>query len=324
MWVNVGKARSLNGDTAGAEIAFRRAIELAPNYAAVQWVYGNFLVRQGSTDEGFKLIAKAAASNPEYSAPAVTTAIQIFDGNLNAIRKAMGDSDITNAALANVMTSQKRFDEAWDAWSRLSDKNSDKHKRLGETLVTLMAGAKEFQFAARIYADIQTGEGEKPAVGKIANGGFEDGVKLRNAGLFEWQIADGAEPQIGLSDGQKRSGKYALFMLFNSFETAGFRSVSQNVPVEPGAVYEFEVFYRSDIKTTALLKWEIGDGVTTGAIASTEPLTAAADWTPVRVRFTVPEVSDGVIVRFVRQGCSGPTCPVTGRISFDDLSIRRL
>jgi tetratricopeptide (TPR) repeat protein len=322
MWVNLGKARNSGGDVTGAESAFRRAIELAPNYAAVQWVYGNFLVRQGNADEGFRLVSKAAAANPEFAGPAVTIAFQIFDGDLNQIRSAMGENDVTNSALAGVLASQKRYDEAMDAWSRLSDK-AGKYKRLGETLATQLLGDKKYHYAARIYAEIQS-EGPKATVGQISNGGFEDGVKLRNAGLFEWQIAEGAEPQIGLSDGQKRSGKYGLFMLFNTMQTAAFRSVSQTVPVEPGGVYELEVFYRSDIKTTATLKWEVGEAVTTGTIAATEPLTAVADWTPVRVTFTVPATAEAVIIRFVREGCSGPSCPVSGRISFDDLSIKRL
>jgi hypothetical protein len=115
-----------------------------------------------------------------------------------------------------------------------------------------------------------------------------------------------------------------LFILFNTFDTAAFRSISQTVPVEPGATYELEVFYRSDIKTTATLKWEIGEGITAGTLAATAPLNAAADWTPATVRFTVPVTSEAVIIRFAREGCSGPTCPVSGRISFDDLSLKRL
>ena len=323
MWTNLGRARSLSGDNAGAESAFRRAIELAPHYASVEWLYGNFLIRQGNVDEGFALVVKAADANPQYASPAVTTAFQIFDGDLDRIRQAMGDSDVTNAALAGVLASQKRFDEAWFAWSLLTDKTG-KHKRLGETLVTQMLGDKQFQLAARIQAEIQGEEGTRPDPGQISNGGFEEGVKLRNAGPFEWQIGEGAEPQIGLSDGQRRSGKYSLFMVFNSFETAAFRPVSQIVPVQPGATYEFEVFYRSDVKTTATMLWEVGDAATTGTIASTQPLTPSADWSSAKARFTVPPASDAVVVRFVRQGCSGPSCPANGRISFDDLSIRPL
>ena len=323
MWTNLARARNLSGDEAGAEAAFRRAMELAPSYASVQWLYGNFLVRQGNVDEGFGLVVKAAASNPQYAAPAVTTAFQIFDGELDQIRQAMGDSDVTNAALAGVLASQKRFDDSWASWSRLRDK-AGSHKRLGETLVTQLLGDKKFRLAALIYSDIHADDVLKPKLGEISNGGFEDGVKLRNAGPFEWQIGEGTEPQIGLSDGQRRSGRYGLFMLFNSFETAAFRSVTQIVPVEPGRSYEFEVFYRSDVKTTATLRWEIGDASTTGTIAGTQPLSQSADWSAATARFTVPPDSDAVIIRLVRQGCSGPTCPANGRISFDDLSIRPL
>ena len=65
------------------------------------------------------------------------------------------------------------------------------------------------------------------------NGGFENTVKLINAGLFEWKIADGTEPQIGLIETQKRSGKGSLSMLFNSYKAVRFRSVSQMIAVLP-------------------------------------------------------------------------------------------
>ena len=67
MWLNLGKARSLNGDTEGAEAAHARALELAPNYSSVQWVYGNMMLRQGKRDEGFALLAKAAVLNPDLA-----------------------------------------------------------------------------------------------------------------------------------------------------------------------------------------------------------------------------------------------------------------
>lgn len=324
MWLNLGKSRSLNGDAVGAEAAYARALKLAPNYAAVQWAFGNFLVRDGRVDEGFAMVAKAAASNPEYSRTAIITALQIFDGDIVQVRDALGDTDTTNAALTTALAGQNRFDESYDAWSKLApEKKLDEHKKLGESLAARMAEAKKFQIAARIAADLQTNDADKPVLGQIANGGFENGVKLRGAGLFEWQIAEGAEPQIGLSESQKRSGKYGLSIVFNSFESAGFRTISQTVAVGPGAVYEFEGFYRSDLKTTAMLKWEIADGATTATIVSTPPMALAGDWTTLKVKFTVPAGSDGVIIRLAREGCNGPACRITGKLSFDDFSITR-
>ncbi len=324
MWLNLGKSRSLNGDAVGAEAAYARALKLAPNYAAVQWAYGNFFVRDGRADEGFAMVAKAAASNPEYSRTAIITALQIFDGDIVQVRDALGDTDTTNAALTTALVGQNRFDESYDAWSKLSpEKKLDEFKKLGESLAARMAEAKKFQIAARIAAYLQPNDADKPVVGQIANGGFENGVKLRGAGLFEWQIAEGAEPQIGLSESQKRTGKYGLSILFNSFESAGFRPISQTVAVVPGAEYEFEGFYRSDLKTTATLKWEIADAATTATIASTPPMALAGDWTTLKVKFTVPAGGDGVIIRLAREGCNGPACRITGKLSFDDFSISR-
>src|SRR5262249_10486400 len=121
VWADLGKARSLNGDPDGAEAAYAHALQLAPNYAAVQWVYGNSLIRKGKTDEGFSLVAKAALSNPEYSQPAVTTALQISDNDVGGVRQSLGDTDVTNSALASVLSSGMHFEESFAAWSKLSD-----------------------------------------------------------------------------------------------------------------------------------------------------------------------------------------------------------
>lgn len=324
-WLDLGKARDGSGDQSGAEVALHRALDLAPNYAAVQWAYGNSLIRHGKTDEGFALVAKAATSGREYSSPAVAMALQIFDGDTAQVRRVLGDTPETNAGLASVLAAQTRYDDAAEAWVKLAaDDKRSKYKQMGDKLAEQLAAAKKFNLAARVTADLVAEGGQKPLLGEINNGGFENGVKLRSAGIFEWQIAEGATPQIGLSEGEKHAGRFSLSMSFNTIEPAAFRPVTQTVAVVPGAAYEFEAFYRSDLKTMAAFKWEIGDGATGVAIASTAAITPAADWTPLKVKFTVPAGSDGVVIRFVREGCAGGTCAAGGKLSFDDLSIKRL
>ncbi|MGI8668982.1 MAG: tetratricopeptide repeat protein, partial [Aridibacter sp.] len=65
LWLALGKARESSGDVKGAELALQRAIELAPNYAQVQWSYGNILLRQGKTKEAFVQIGKAVEEDPK-------------------------------------------------------------------------------------------------------------------------------------------------------------------------------------------------------------------------------------------------------------------
>jgi tetratricopeptide (TPR) repeat protein len=323
-WVELGKARNLNGDADGAEAAFARALELAPNYSAVQWAYGNALIRLGKTAEGFALIAKAAAGDANYSQPAVTTALQVFDNDVAQVRRQLGDTDTTNAALALVLASDMHFEDAYSAWSKLPEAEiPTKFKELGAKLTEKIATAKKFRLAAGVAAAMRT-ESDRPAIGQLTNGGFEAGVKLRNAGLFEWQIADGVQPQIGLSETQPHGGKYSLLIIFNSFETAAFRDVSQTVAVAPGAAYEFEAFYRSDLKTLASIKIEVVNALTAAPISSTPPIASVGDWMPLKANFTVPSDTDGIMIRLVREGCAGPSCPMNGSLALDDLSLRRL
>ncbi len=325
LWQNLAKARNLNGDTTGAEAAYKKALELAPNYAAVQWVVGNFLLRQGNTDEGFALAAQAAAADPVFSPAAVSTALQIFDGNVVEVRCVLGDSETTNAALTTALAAAERFDESYEAWAKLPAQNrSTEQIKLGEALAEKMAAANKFRLASRITADLQTVDTVKPVIGQMANGSFENEVKQKGANRFEWRIAEGGEPQIGLSDSQKRSGKFGLFILFNTIQSKDFRTISQTVAVEPGARYELEMFYRADLTTAAVFKWEVADAATTAAIASTPPMILAGDWAILKTVFTVPDTVDGIIVRLVREGCGGPACRVSGRLSFDDIALRRL
>lgn len=323
LWLGLARSRNLNGDTTGAEAAFKRSLELAPNYAAVQWAYGNFLVRQGSTGEGFTLMAKAASANPEYAASAAVTALQIFDGDVRKALTELGETDATNAALQVALIKAERFDDAVEAWSRISaDGKQGKYKQTTDKLAADLTAAKRFGLASRVYAAISGGNAA--SVGKIANGGFESEVKMREAPLFTWQIADGGTPQIGLSESQVHGGRYALIVVFNSFETTAFRSISQMVLTEPGATYELTGFYRNDVKTTSSLRWEIADAATTGSIARTDGLPITTAWAPFSVKFIAPTIGEAVIVRFTRDGCAGASCPTNGTITFDDLAIRKL
>ena len=323
MWLPLGKARNLNGDTEGSLAAYRRALDLAPNYSSVQWALGNALVRQGKVDDGIALVGKAASTSKDYSGPAASLAFLLFDGDLAKIRQNLGDNDNTNSALVAILIERGRFDDAVAAWEAIPDRQINQ-RQFGTSLAAKLATAKRFRLAAHVLSDLAEAATEKPITGAITNGGFEDGVKLKNAGLFEWQIAEGAQPQIGLAEGQAHSGKYNLWMIFNTFETAAFRSVAKTVPVEPGAEYEFEVFYRSDMKTAPTLKWEIADASSTFAITSTPAMVPTTEWTSVKTRFITPPGTEAVIIRLARDGCIGPSCPMNGKLSVDDFLLRRL
>ncbi|MEP6704993.1 MAG: tetratricopeptide repeat protein, partial [Acidobacteriota bacterium] len=112
-WLDLGHARELNGDPAGAERAFRRALDLAPNYARVQWALGNALLRQGRVDEAFSEIRKAVVGDPvSFANAAAVTAWQFFDSDVATIERVAGGSTQFDAALATLLIREKRVDQA--------------------------------------------------------------------------------------------------------------------------------------------------------------------------------------------------------------------
>lgn len=324
LWLALGKARERGGDAAGAELALRKSLSLAPNYSFVQWTLGNQLLRQGKTAEAFAEIRAAADGDPNYRAPAVSTAWQIFDGELESVRQNLGDSVNISFALTSFLAKQKRFAEAAQIWKSLpfESKKTD-YKADGELLLTAMLAEKKYREALQIQQSLSGyQDAENFAVGRIFNGNFEMPLARENTRVFDWQIADGAQPQIGPNNEQKHGGATSLFFIFNSSDGKDFRQVSQIVAVESNRQYSFEFYCKSELKTAATLRWEISDAADGKVLAVVNPIAAVADWTQTGAEFTTAATTEAVVVRLVREECKLSLCPITGKVWFDDFQLK--
>lgn len=323
LWLALGKARERNGDAVGAEKALRKALELAPNYSQVQWSLGNNLLRQGKAAEAYAEIRKAVDGDPVFANPAVATAWQIFEGDITQIKQVVGDSVQTKSALAIFLTKEKRFDEAFEIWNSLpDDAKKTAFKANSEELYNQLLAAKKYRSALKVLSQISAERTSKIEIGRVANGGFEDGFDLQNTNIFDWQTSEGAHPQIGLNNEHKHGGGFSLFMIFNSPDGKQFRNVSQTIVVESGKKYAFEMFYRAELKTSATLRWEIVDAADGKILAATETLATNADWTSQKSEFVASEITEAVTIRLVRGVCGSQICPISGKVWFDDLTLK--
>ncbi len=321
-WRALGKVRSRSGDASSAELAFRKALELAPNYSENRWILGNHLLRQGKTTEAFIEIRRAAESDPVFVNPTAVTAWQIFGGDLQNINQYIGDSASVKSALAVLLAKEKRFDEAMNKWNSLpAEQKKTTFKENGDALFNQLLEAKKYRDALLVQSEIG-GTGEQSfAVGEILNGNFETDVKMTGASLFDWQIEEGVQPQIGVDNSQKSGGNRSLVIVFNSATGRDFRKFSQTIAVEAGKKYGFEMFYKSELKTAATVYWEITNVSDGKILALTPPISAASDWTNLRTEFTVPQNTEAVVVRLARETCKNTLCPISGRVWFDDLRL---
>lgn len=317
-WLAFGTARERTGDRAGAELALRKALMLAPNYSYVKWTLGNVLLRRGKIAEGFDEMRQAAESDTTFVNPMIVTAAQIAGENSAEMRQYVGNAPPTDAALAIFLARQKQFDEALQIWNQLPDEQrKTTFKEIGEQLYNEMLASKKFRDALRLRSQL---DGTPAAVGQIANGGFEQEVNVKKPGVFEWQIADGGKPQILFDDTQKHGGNRSLVIVFNSPDGKDFRPISQTVAVESGQNYNFEFFYKSELKSPATLVWEIADAADGRILATTGAAAANADWANMRVGFNAGN-AEAITVRLAREACKTTLCPITGKVWFDDFSL---
>ena len=161
---------------------------------------------------------------------------------------------------------------------------------------------------------------KKTSVGKITNGGFEQAIDPQKTEIFEWQIAKGNQPKIGINE-QNHEGEKSLAIVFNSLTGKEFRQISQIVAIESEESYEFEAFYKSKLETSATVKWEIADVLSGKVLASTDAIEKESDWKSLSVRFTTPEDSEGVIIRLVREKCTSADCSIKGTVWLDSVSL---
>jgi tetratricopeptide (TPR) repeat protein len=322
LWLAYGKALERSGDPLKAEQAVRKALELAPNYAEVHWVYGNILLRQGKNTEAFTALRRAVEGDPKYAGPAASTAWDIFENDIETVKKNIGNSAPVQVALAVLLAGQKRFDEALKIWNGLPPvERRTTFREDGRKIFDQLIANKKYRPALQVKAGFEGEKSPPTAVGRITNGGFEGLISPEKPEVFQWEIAAGNEPRIGISEDEKHAGEKSLTLIFSSAVNQEFRSVTQTVAVESGREYEFRGFYKSSLETSATLKWEIVDTVSGGVLAATEAIENQTNWKDQAVNFTTSAGTEGVIIRLVREQCTSTNCSISGTVWFDDLSL---
>lgn len=324
-WLALGQARERAGERLAAEAAYRRALELAPNYARTKWALGNNLIRQGRTDEGMELVRGAVEQDPTFAMPAVNAAMLALDGNVEQVSSALGASPTAAAELAKYLVNEGRFEEGVSVWERIPHSDmGDKLSEAGKALRAKLIAAGRYRDAVKVTASMEPDEQKRPIIGTITNGGFESGVESQNADVFDWRVGQ-PYPVYGLSDSQPNEGKYSLLVRFPTASRLDLTTISRTIAVEPGAEYELSFAYRAELNTRAEFRWEVvsANEKAKTQLGVSDTLSNSTGWTRVAFKFTVPAETEGITFRLTRENCKSGACTVSGNLWFDDFILRR-
>lgn len=322
LWLTLARARESNGDIPKALAAARQAVPLAPYYAEPHWQLGNILVRAGQTEEGFKELRLAGASNPSLLPGIIDLAWQVSNGDAQSVTSVIApESPEAYQALGDYFRKRDQVAEAIRSYRAAGSEAEPKRQQF---LAELLA-AKRFGDAYSLWLSGQAG-GSPEGIGKLSDPGFEQESNLDDPG-FGWRRSNKA-PSISLSldPTNPREGRSSLVVEFRGESDPGVPFISQMVLIAPNTHYQLAFGARTDsIVSGGLPRVVVMDAVDNQVLGSPVNLPQqSVQWQNYTIDFNSKDTTTAIIISCSRASCASGPCPVFGRLWLDKFSLRKL
>jgi tetratricopeptide (TPR) repeat protein len=321
-WLALGRALEQSGDIGKAELAMRRAVELAPAYSYPRWYLGNLLVRGGRNTEAFAELRRAGEADPQLRPQVFNLALQVYGQNLDELKNAIGPSADNRAQFAKYLLDNKRIDDGLRMWNSLNAKEKIEARVTGETIMNSLLDAKRFRYALDVWNDLAPSDAARARVGHLFDGGFEE-----NSGPspFAWQLKSTQQAQTNLETGNSHSGARSLRLQFQAHDKADF-SVLQIVVIDPGAQYELTCFFKTNkLESAGTPEVVVLDAADGAVLGTSQPAPAGDyDWQPLSISFKTAAKTEAIKIVITRAPCGEVSvCPIFGAIWYDDFALKR-
>lgn len=321
LWMILAAALERNGDTAKAEIAYLEAERLAPAYAMPQWAAGNFLLRTGRTETGMYRLLNAGESMERLRRPVLDLLLGYYGDGGGELLSPNSRRTELRRALLQLLLDRNSPAEAGRVWMGMTPNERAAASPLGARLVAELVADKRFTSALILQNELVPGRDLK--VEQVDNPTFEGDVATDGANLFGWQLSPGGQPQIALDSGQGHGR--SLLLVFSRSDNVQLRGVTQLVVAD--ALRRYRLTYQvrsSELSGAAGVRVQILDAVDQTVLAQSEPLPpGTTEWRAESLDFSVPDRSEGVIIRLGAVTCTADACPVFGRVWYDEFELKR-
>ncbi len=324
-WMSLGRAYEQAGDPAKAEEALRRAVALAPAYSYPHWYLGNLLLRNARYDEAFVELRLASEADSELQPQQFNLVWQIYNGDPEALKKAVGESPVARAQFALYLITQKQYEDGLALWNGLSSEEKKANRDTGESMITSLRNDAHYHDALRVWNDVAP-EKYHAQMGKVFDGSFEENAP--GASVFGWQVKSAPQMQAAIDDNKGHNGPHSLRMAFRVPANLEQVNVAQLIAVLPQTEYEVECYVSTEkLETGSAPQVQVLDAASGAVLASSAQAPGGTnDWNRISLNFKTGDFAQGVILKIVRVSCSDeqtPVCPIFGSVWYDDFIIKR-
>ena len=322
-WVELGRAREQAEKPDAAEKAYRRALELAPNYTKSHWQTGNFYLRQNRSEEAFAELKKTAEFDSVYRDQVFSTAWDFYDKDTARLEEIAGGAPSVRASLAKFYAAKQRPEDSLRIWNTLPEADKKANEAISKVIAQAFYEKKFFRQSLEFVRQIGLAPDLRGET--VQNGSFEKPIGEAEVNYFDWVVLPIEKMTVKLDSTQKHEGSRSLRVAFSGYIEPQLFHLYQLVTVEPSAKYQLTFWMKTDsLKSGGTPEFEIYNANDDKNIVTSEPFpTGTNDWQPVKLEFTAPENAEAVGVRLIRVLC-GTQCPIFGTIWLDDFKLERL
>lgn len=322
-WIELGRAREQAEDYAGAEKAYVRAVEIAPNYTYPRWQLGNFYLRQNKSDEAFNELKKAAETSAQYRDQVFSIAWDFYEQDTARLEHLAGDSPTVKAGLARYYAGRERPVDSLRMWNMLSEEDKQKNAAIAKVIAQALYEKRFFRQAVEFVRQLGIETNAKAET--VQNGDFERSLADANETYFSWKISSISKMDVKPDPTKKHEGSRSLRVSFTGFTDPTLFNILQYVAVESGARYQLSFWLRTEnLRSAGMPKLEVYNANDEKSLVTSKPFpTDQKEWQQIKLAFTAPQNAEAVGIRTIRDFC-GAECPIFGTFWYDDFKLEKI
>jgi tetratricopeptide (TPR) repeat protein len=325
VWLDLASSYETLGRTAEAAGAFESARRVYPLSAQVAWSYGNFLLRQGDLDAAFAEIRRAVVADPRRGAEAFSVCSRVEPDLEKLLDRIIPPSRDVYLDVIHVLTDANEPSKALQVWDRLVALDPQLQLRSIHQLIDLLRRNHQTEEASRVWAQAAAFAGYAgldPPNSVLWDGGFETGETGFD---YAWTFSPNAHGvTIGPQSQEKHSGSEALRVTFDGHSNPNFQDVCHSVPLQAVTSYQFSAWVRArDLSSDQGLHFVLSGlgGSTASPPLITKDMLGSFDWQQVTGEWTKPEGALEAQVCLARFPSDQPDNKIRGTLWLDDVSL---
>jgi cytochrome c-type biogenesis protein CcmH/NrfG len=323
-WMNLAEAYEAHGDIAKARDAFEHARTVYPLSAEVDWNYGNFLLRQDESAQGYTEIQHAVYSDPKLLTLAISRTWR-SSRDVNILLDKVLPAQ-TNAYLLAIdyFATIKQMEPALVVWQRMV--------ALGKPIEV----ARSFPFLDELIAEDRSTDAKKVWIDALALAGLNHDDPLNHSVLWNgdfardflqggldwrWTTLPGVDFEFDTVP--QNYGVRSAQLFFGGGSNVEITEPKQYVPVEPGRWYRFHAYMRTQALSTEMgTRFLITDPNHLNAVrAKTDNFSGSHPWTATDLDIQTSANTHFLLVQLLREQSHMFDNKLSGTMWIADLSL---